>query len=79
MHVVSRTGCMLTLIDVMPLSLKNGSNFRAILRMDKFLNMDTNDINLGRGGERKREREREKEGRGVKKLRSYTSPAASSR
>ena len=62
MHqLVSRTGCKLTLIDVMALSLENGSNFRTILRMDKFLNMDTNDINLGRERERERERQRERQ------------------
>ena len=61
MHqLVSRTDCKLTLIDVMALSLENGSNFRTVLRMNKFLNVDTNDINLGRERERETEKERER-------------------
>ena len=51
----------------MSLSLENGSNFRAVLGMNEFLNMNTNDIHLcedeeegGRGRE-ERERERERE------------------
>ena len=44
---------LLTLFNVVALGLENGSNFRTILRMNEFLNMDTNNINLERERERK--------------------------
>ena len=50
---------LLTLVNVMALSLKNGSNFRAILWMNELLNMDTNNINLCLYGGREREIERD--------------------